>query len=297
MGRRSGLGRGLEALIPTTPGPGSSTGSPGLTELPIDQIEPNHYQPRSHFDEEALDSLAASIRQLGILQPVLVRPVGDDRYELIAGERRWRAAKRAGLTSIPALVRAAESQDSLEQALVENLHREDLSPLEEAAAYDQLMKDFSLSQEQVASRVGKSRSAVANAVRLLQLPPEVQQLLATGALSAGHARPLLALSNPDQQRELAERIVREEWTVRRVEEEVRRQTAPPPEPRPGRSASPVRPAALLELEELLSTRLDTRVTVELRRKRGRVIIDFADLDDLERIYRAMVDGREEDRVG
>ncbi len=291
MGRRSGLGRGLEALIPTTSDPGADRPR-GLTELPIDLVEPNHYQPRSYFDEEALGALADSIRQLGVLQPVLVRPVGD-RFELIAGERRWRAAQRAGLTSIPALVREAENEDSLEQALVENLHREDLGPLEEAAAYDQLMKDFSLSQEQVATRVGKSRSAVANTVRLLQLPSEIQQLLATGRLTAGHARALLGLSDPDQQREVADRIVAEDWTVRRVEDEVRRRTSVPAKADRDQPSPPsVRPAALLEMEELLANRLDTRVRVEMGRRRGRVVIDFADLDDLERIYRAMVAGPE-----
>ena len=183
MARRSGLGKGLGSLIPTTERLQDSDAI--LRELPISEIVANTFQPRSHFDEEALVSLAASIRAVGVLQPILVRELGEDSYELIAGERRWRAAKRAGLQTIPAIVRTAEDEGSLEQALVENLHREDLGALEEAAAYQQLIEEFKLTQDQVATRVGKSRSAVANTMRLLQLPTSIQRLLGEGQLSAG----------------------------------------------------------------------------------------------------------------
>jgi ParB family chromosome partitioning protein len=303
VARRSGLGKGLGALIPASEQSGD--GGPQLRELPITQIEPNRYQPRSHFDEEALASLTASIREVGVLQPILVRPAGTDLYELIAGERRWRAAQRAGLATIPALVRTVQSEQSLEQALVENLHREDLNPLEEAAAYQQLIDDFSLTQDQVATRVGKSRSAVANTIRLLQLPGAVQKLVAEGQLSAGHARAILGVPDQAFQEELARLAVAEELTVREVEELVRRQVQGDEPPTTDAAAqvapSPVetssrhepgetRPAAILELEALLADRLDTRVKVTLGADRGRVIIEFATLDDLERIYGVITAG-------
>lgn len=302
MARRSGLGKGLGALIPASED--ARDGGPQLRELPISQIEPNRYQPRSHFDEEALASLTASIREVGVLQPILVRPAGTDLYELIAGERRWRAAQRAGLSTIPALVRTVQSEQSLEQALVENLHREDLNPLEEAAAYQQLIDDFSLTQDQVATRVGKSRSAVANTIRLLQLPGAVQKLVAEGRLSAGHARAILGVPDQAFQEELARLAVAEELTVREVEELVRRQVqgdepsttdgagpvTPPVETSTPREPGETRPAAILELEALLADRLDTRVKVTLGADRGRVIIEFATLDDLERIYGVITAG-------
>ncbi len=295
MQKRSGLGRGLGALIPTEIAGGAGA---TLLDLPTGAIEPNRLQPREHFDEETLASLTASIRELGVLQPVLVRRLADDRYELIAGERRWRAAKRAGLPSIPALVREVDDRHSLEQALVENLHRQDLNVLEEAAAYSQLMDDFNLTQEEVAQRVGKSRSAVANTLRLFHLPPLVQRLIADGRLSAGHARAILGTPDRAIQETLAEEAVEKGWSVREVEAAVRIQTTAPPEESVGSdaegTASPaeisppdpsLREPALLELEELLSARLDTRVNVSIGAKRGRIVVEFADLDDLERIYR------------
>ncbi|MEZ5133743.1 MAG: ParB/RepB/Spo0J family partition protein [Acidimicrobiales bacterium] len=217
VARRSGLGKGIEALIPTVREPDGVE----LQELPVDQIRPNHYQPRVEFDDDSIDGLAGSIAQLGVLQPILVRP-RDDGYELIAGERRWRAAQRAGLERIPALVREIEDQDSLEQALVENLHREDLNPLEEAAAYELLISEFDLTQDQVADRVGKSRPAIANTIRLLQLPPPVQQLLVDGSISAGHGRALLGLPDPADQQRLAVRCAGQRWTVRQTEAQVRK---------------------------------------------------------------------------
>jgi ParB family chromosome partitioning protein len=296
VARRSGLGKGLGALIPT--GEGVNAESTALQEIPCSAVRPNQHQPRNYFDEEALVSLSASIRELGVLQPILVRPAGAGQYELIAGERRWRAAKRAGLQTIPALVRDVEDAGALEQALVENLHREDLNALEEAAAYQQLMEDFKLTQEQVGIRVGKSRSAVTNTLRLFQLPPSVQKLVADRKLSAGHARALLGSPDRLYQETLARRAVAEDLSVRAVEEAVRDHEEDPVEPAPpvgsaGRGHL-LRPAGLLELEELLSAHLDTRVSVTMGSKRGRVAIDFATIEDLERIYRAMTDGNERD---
>jgi ParB family transcriptional regulator, chromosome partitioning protein len=305
MARRSGLGKGLSSLIP--PGEAAPTGSdeaPILIDIPVADITPNRHQPRVHFDEESLSELTASIHQLGVLQPVLVRPSESGTgYELIAGERRWRAASRAGLATIPALVRRTDDLAVVEQALVENLHRQDLTPLEEAAAFQQLVDDFGLTHEQIAERVGKSRSAITNTLRLLGLPPSIQHLLADAKLSAGHARALLATPDRGLQEQLARRAVEEGWNVRMTEEAVRRggvqlpsddEDAPGPAPiapsHDGAGLAPstrLRPPGLLELEELLAGYLDTRVNVQMSAKRGRVAIDFADLADLERIYRRM----------
>jgi len=302
VARRSGLGRGLGALIPT-----DVTGETGsaLREVPVEAIAPNPHQPRTYFDEEALATLTASVAELGVLQPVLVRELGNDRFELIAGERRWRAAKRAGLPSIPVVVRAVDEVLSLEQALVENLHREDLNPLEEAAAYQQLMEDFALTQEQVAQKVGKSRSSVANTLRLFQLPPSIQRLVAENQLAAGHAKALLGTPDRSFQERLAKEIVARGLSVREAEDAVRLHNeaaeaaeaeggvegpAPaPPAPAPRR----LRPPGLLELEELLADHLDTRVKVSMAgaNGRGKVVVEFGGLEDLERIYRVMTEGR------
>jgi len=297
MARRSGLGRGLGSLIPTEL-PGQSTSA--LREVPIGSIRPNTRQPRTYFDEEAMSSLAASIRELGVLQPVLVKelPGETETYELIAGERRWRAARRAGLQTIPVLAQTATGEvQSLEQALVENLHREDLNPLEEAAAYQQLIDDFSFTHEQVAKRVGKSRAAVTNTLRLLQLPAGVQRALADSTISAGHARALLGTPDRALQEGLVGRIISEGLTVRAVEDEIRQaQEALAPPPASGttngttRRSGPKRlpEPGLLELEELLAAFLNTRVKVDLKNRKGRLVIEFATLEDLERIYRTMV---------
>jgi ParB family chromosome partitioning protein len=308
MARRSGgLGKGLSSLIP--PGETTPTGAESeavLRDIPVADISPNPHQPRVHFDEESLSELTASIQQIGVLQPILVRQV-DTGFELVAGERRWRAATRAGLATIPAVVRTADDQASVEQALVENLHRQDLTALEEAAAYQQLTEDFGLTHEDIADRVGKSRSAITNTLRLLQLPPTIQHLLADGRLSAGHARALLATPDRALQEELARLAVEEGWTVRTVELAVKQGGAPeaptptpvaPPADAPtepsfdGAGVAPttrLRPPGLLELEELLASHLDTRVSVQMGAKKGRVGIDFADLEDLERIYRRMTE--------
>ncbi len=291
--RRSGLGRGLSALIPTEV---ASESTSALVELPVTSVRPNPDQPREHFDEETLASLSASIRELGVLQPVLVKQAADGSYELIAGERRLRAAKRAGLTTIPAIVREADRVAALEQALVENLHRQDLNALEEAAGYSQLIEDLGLTHEQVATRVGKSRVSITNSLRLFQLPPSVQKLVANGELSGSHAKALLGTPDRGLQETLARRAVAEDMSVRAVEEAVRAAVARPQGPVPSTKAAPTTPRSRLpepgvaELERLLSDHLDTRVKVELGSKRSSVIIDFADLDDLERIYLRMTAG-------
>jgi ParB family transcriptional regulator, chromosome partitioning protein len=296
VAQRGGLGRGLGALIPTG---GAPAGPTGLEELPLASIRPNQYQPRDRFDEEALVSLSESIRELGVLQPVLVRPSDDGTgYELIAGERRWRAARRAGLQTIPAIIRTVDDVLSLEQALVENLHRTDLGPLEEATAYQQLAEEFQLTHEQIAQRVGRSRATVSNTLRLLQLPASIQRLVQDGQIQMGHARALLATPDRSYQEHLAQRVVREGLSVRDVEEAVRARSGLDDDDGGGASSSPrvsapsaaTRPAGLLELEELLSEHLETRVQVSLSTRRGKILIEFADLDDLERIYRRMSSG-------
>ena len=280
---KTGLGRGLGALIPSTST--SKEGSyyseaTGYQEVPIGSISVNPYQPRDVFDEDALNSLSLSIREVGVLQPVLIRRKSSDTFELIAGERRWRAAKRAGKETIPAIVRDVEDLTSLEHALVENLHRQDLGPLEEAAAYQQLIDDFQLSQEAVAKRVGKSRPAIANALRLLQLPSSVQGFLMDGRLTAGHARALLGLSSRQEQDQLANRAIEENLTVREVERIVRDGSV-------STKGTKKRPAkksvAELEVERILSELLSTRVGVTIGSRRGKITIDFANNDDLTRI--------------
>ncbi len=285
MARRGGLGKGLGALIPSGPG---MEAEGGLREIEVASIRPNQYQPRERFDEELLNELTESVREVGILQPVLVRPIGDE-FELIAGERRWHAARRLGLNRIPALVRESDDAAALEQALVENVHRSDLNALEEAGAYQQLIEDFSLTHEAVASRVGKSRTAVTNTLRLLQLPPAVQKLVRDDALSMGHARALLGTPDRALQERLAATAVKEGWSVRAIEQAVKgtgtAKTAPVDATR---ATSPLRPPGLTELEGLLGDHLDTRVSIGMGPKRGKVTIDFSDLADLERIYKTIV---------
>jgi ParB family transcriptional regulator, chromosome partitioning protein len=304
MARRSGLGKGLSSLIPMD-GVSSDGAIAELKEIPIAAVAPNPNQPRQYFDEESLVELSASIAEMGVLQPILVRPLEDDLYELVAGERRLRAAQRAGLATIPAIVRTTTDLSSVEQALVENLHRSDLAPLEEAAAYQQLLEDFGLTHDELATRVSKSRSAITNAIRLLGLPPTVQSLLADGQLSAGHARALLGTPDRSRQESLARTAVDEGWTVRMVEQAVRADVTgadiEPDRQLDNRDGSPsgtidgagltpatrLRPPGLLELEELLAEHLETRVSVQLGVHRGKITIDFADLEDLERVYRQM----------
>ena len=310
MAERRKLGKGLSTLIPTeratpdsapttqgspatpTPAPAAALPASALRDVPIGAIVPNPNQPRMHFDEESLTDLSKSIKEIGVLQPLLVRETAPGKYQLIAGERRWRAAQRAKLTEIPVVVREITELDSVEQALVENLHRQDLTALEEAHAYQQLVDDFSLTHEQVAKRVGKSRAVITNALRLLTLPASIQGYLADGSLAGSHARALLGCSDTKLMEQLAHQAVKEEWSVRATEDAVRAGVGSSPKGDDhGRPKVPtLRPAGILELENLLAELLDTKVGVSMNGKRGKVTIDFADLADLERIYHLMIGG-------
>jgi ParB family transcriptional regulator, chromosome partitioning protein len=297
VARPSGLGRGLGALIPSAGDVGASpqmTAGTSLVELPIAAIRPNTYQPREEFDDDALESLAESIRELGVLQPILVRAISETDYELIAGERRWRAARRAGLTTVPALIRRVEDRVSLEQALVENLQRQDLNALEEAVALQQLIDDFSLTHEDVAKRVGKSRAAVTNSLRLLALSPNLQRMVRDGRLSASHARALLTITDKSYQESLAKRVVTEELSVRQTEEAARARQ-PNAAVRTGSPSAKAkgadRPAGLIELEVLLAEHLQTKVAIDLPPAgSGKISVQVADLSDLERVFRIMTTG-------
>ncbi|SCK22564.1 chromosome segregation DNA-binding protein [Streptomyces sp. WMMB 714] len=262
-----------------------------FAEVPLEAITPNPRQPREVFDEDALAELVTSIQEVGLLQPVVVRQLGPSRYELIMGERRWRACREAGLERIPAIVRATDDEKLLLDALLENLHRAQLNPLEEAAAYDQLLKDFSCTHDQLADRIGRSRPQVSNTLRLLRLSPSVQRRVAAGVLSAGHARALLSVEDGDEQDRLAHRIVAEGLSVRAVEEIVTMmgsspKSAPKSKPRAGKRVSP----ALDELAGRLSDRFETRVKVDLGQKKGKIVVEFASVDDLERILGQLAPG-------
>ena len=291
MNAQRGLGRGLGALIPT--------GQSVYREVPLSAVEVNPLQPRQHFEAASLEALSDSIRQIGVLQPIVVRETGIvGRFEIIAGERRWRAARSAGLDTIPVVIRAADDETSLTHALIENVHRADLNPLEEAAAYRQLIDDFGVTHDELGRRMGRSRAAVTNSLRLLSLPVIVQRYLMDGELSAGHARALLGCDDPIELELLAERAVDEGWSVRTVEEAVRSLSAAPEsgssaepsaaeagEPEPAADAD--RPAAVLEVETALAAALATSVEVQLGRRGGQIVIRFADLMDLARLYEAM----------
>jgi ParB family chromosome partitioning protein len=295
VARRGGLGKGLGALIP--PGTEIDADAGGLEELPVAAISPNRFQPRDHFDEAALGALADSIRAVGVLQPVLVRPAGDG-YELVAGERRWRAARRIGMQTIPAIVRETDDAEALEHALIENLHRDGLNPLEEAAAYQQLIEEFGLTHDEVAARVGKGRATVTNSLRLLQLPPSIQRLVQEGKLGMGHARALLGTPDRAFQERLAKQVVADDLSVRATEEAVREHqgTATGAEQATRSPAHKLRPPGLLELEELLGDYLETRVAISMSSARGKVVVEFSTLEDLERIYRLMTEAPPEARA-
>jgi ParB family transcriptional regulator, chromosome partitioning protein len=299
---RRGLGKGLGALIPTGPPlpligdqepgrPGSQLPISGayLEEIPVDAIVANRRQPRQAFDEDSMAELAASIESVGLLQPVVVRRLSGERYELIMGERRWRACQLAGIDIIPAIVRETSDDELLRNALIENLHREQLNPLEEAAAYQQLLDDFSATHEELARRIGRSRPHISNTIRLLSLPPAVQKRVAAGVLSAGHARALLSVEDAVAQEELAHRIVAEGLSVRAVEEIVAVGARPEKKARRAGAATPVAPA-LKDLADRLSDIFETRVKVELGQRKGKIVVEFATLDDLERIVRSMSPG-------
>ena len=326
--QRRGLGKGLGALIPDVPRTGSAApGGPGpsgtaydvgaanghqhtvgpaaigeaadsglrqvagayFEEVAVGSITPNPRQPRRTFDEEALEELAASITEVGLLQPVVVRKLGGGGYELVMGERRWRASQQAGLEFIPAIVRETPDTDMLRDALLENLHRQQLDPLEEAAAYQQLLDDFGATHEQLAQKVGRSRPHISNTLRLLNLPPGVQKKLAAGVISAGHARALLSLDDPLAQEHLAQRIVAEGLSVRSVEEIVSVRSVEDTTAKPSRkptAAKPVSPG-LRRLSDRLSDLFETRVKVEMGQRKGKIVVEFASLDDLDRIVNAM----------
>ncbi|MQA78274.1 MAG: ParB/RepB/Spo0J family partition protein [Streptosporangiales bacterium] len=296
--QRRGLGRGLASLIPTgvpqggtatTPGPEQPDAVPGahLVEVPVDAIEPNPRQPRQVMDEEALAELVASIRAVGLLQPVVVRHLSGGSYQLIMGERRWRASKEAGLERIPAIVRETNDDAMLRDALLENLHRAQLNPLEEAAAYQQLLDDFSSTHDELASRIGRSRSQITNTLRLLRLSAPVQRRVAAGVISAGHARALLALDSGAAQERLASRIVAEGLSVRNVEELVTTGVAGEEDkPRRRSQKRPVAPG-VEDLAGKLSDVFDTRVRVDLGARKGRIVVEFASLEDLERLVGLM----------
>ncbi len=308
--RRGGLGRGLAALIPSglpvssgdaesrpeTSGPQPDRGAPRgdvagavYQEVSIDAIVPNSRQPRHVFDEESLGELEHSIREFGLMQPIVVRTTGAGRYELVMGERRWRAAQQAGLEHIPAIVRHTADDAMLRDALLENIHRVQLNPLEEAAAYQQLLEEFDVTHEELASRIGRSRPVITNTIRLLRLPVAVQRRLAAGVLSAGHARALLSLEGAGAQEELAGRIVAEGMSVRATEEAVTLARRTPGASRPARPAPrrPLQAPGLQGLAERLSNGFDTRVKIDLGRRKGRIVIEFGSVDDLERIVSLM----------
>jgi ParB family transcriptional regulator, chromosome partitioning protein len=312
---KRGLGKGLGALIPS--GPPASVMLPGLSspasvtdlseaeaaaaisgayleEIPVSAIVPNPRQPRQVFDEDSLAELAASIEAVGLLQPVVVRRAAAGQFELIMGERRWRACQLAGIDVIPAIVRDTADDDMLRDALMENLHREQLNPLEEAAAYQQLLDDFSATHEELARRIGRSRPHISNTIRLLNLPPAVQKRVAAGVLTAGHARALLGVEDPNLQEQLAHRIVAEGLSVRAVEEIVALGAESAKKPRTPTPRGPVAPG-LRDLADRLSDVFETRVKVELGQRKGKIVVEFASLDDLERIVRTMSPGLEPGR--
>jgi ParB family chromosome partitioning protein len=299
MSKKTGLGKGLSALIPDYVSnqepdlvdkneseqdvlmtPGSE-----LRQVSLADIERNPYQPRTVFNDEKLSELTISIQEVGVLQPILLREQ-NGRYELIAGERRWLAARRAGLSSIPAVVRRVQDVESFEQAIIENLHREDLNPIDEAVAYHRLMDEFSMTQQQVAERVGRSRPAVANALRLLHLSSDIQRLIMDGALSAGHARCLAGVTDRKIQEKLVSRIVSEALSVRQLESIVNdlQDESNYTNKEKVIFGTSVKEAAYLEVEKVLSERFNTKVSVVSRGKKGRLVIEFADPDDLQRIF-------------
>ena len=283
--KRGGLGRGLSALIP-----GAVEEGAGMVEVPVGAVAPNPRQPRTNFDDETLRSLAASIREVGVLQPIVVRRTGE-AYELIAGERRLRAAKLAGLATVPVILRDSGDADTLREALIENIHRDDLGPIELAEAFRELLEELGLKQETLADRLGVSRSHIANTIRLLQLPADVQQLLADGRIQAGHGRALLSLNDAEAQTSLALRAAAEDLSVRDVEELVRRYIEQPTSAREQRAenAQPApSSASMVEVEEILSEQLATRVAIQMGKKRGRIVVEFGSADDLDRIVSEII---------
>lgn len=287
--RRSGLGRGLDSILPSQERGDGLEGKGSLDEVDVDHIDPNPRQPRSSFEDEALAELTASIRELGVLQPLLVRAMPTGRFELIAGERRLRASKAAGRSTVPVVIVDTDEQGSLERALVENLHREDLNAIEEAAAYKQLIEDGGLTQEALGEKLGRTRGTISNSLRLLELPVTVQRLVIDGRLSAGHGRALLGLENPVLQERLAKRVASEELSVRKTEDVVRTYQGMTG----GKGSSPrlqgkERAPMVVEAQRRLGERLQTRVRVEMGKRKGKIVVDFVSLEELERLLDVMV---------
>ena len=280
-GRRSGLGRGLETLIPTQ----EDEEATGYRNVPIDQIVPNPDQPRRRFDDETLEELAASMKEVGLLQPVVLT-AADDGYQLIAGERRWRAAKRAGLVDIPAVIRETAGRSTLVEALVENVQRQDLTAIEEAHAYQQLLETHGMTQEQVADRVGKSRPTVSNTLRLLQLVDEIQEMVDVGDLSPGHARALVGVEDTKYALHLATQARDEGWSVRQMEDAVRSRREI--ESGPATRVRQLRPLEIIELESRLTEKLGAAVKISYHNEKGKVEIRFGSVEELERLYRFFV---------
>jgi ParB family chromosome partitioning protein len=280
--KKGGLGRNLDSLIPT-PIKLSGTSQPiaDRGEVPLSSISPNPKQPRSVFDSDALNELAASIKEIGILQPPVVRKISADKYELIMGERRYRAAKLAGLTTIPVIIRETTDNELLREALIENIHRSNLNSLEEAAAYNQMLTDFGFTHDELASKLGKSRPVITNTLRLLNLPPSVQKRLAAGTLSAGHARALLGLANPEEMERLANKIINEGLSVRATEELIALGSAG--RKVSGKKSKPKSAGKYQELVERLEDALDTRVHIQSGKSGGKILIEYADGQDLQRI--------------
>ncbi|GAA3619342.1 ParB/RepB/Spo0J family partition protein [Lentzea roselyniae] len=306
--RKGGLGRGLAALIPQGPPPGApSTIRPAAAgngsgakpqpvgevagavyrEIAVTAIKTNPKQPRQVFDQDAIDELSFSIKEFGLMQPIVVRELGGDAYELVMGERRWRATQQAGLKTIPAIVRQTGDDVMLRDALLENIHRVQLNPLEEAAAYQQLLEEFGVTHEQLADRIGRSRPVVTNTIRLLKLPLPVQRRVAAGVLSAGHARALLGLDDAGMQEDLAAKIVAEGMSVRATEEAVTLAKNEKPKKEKAAPRKQMHAPGLQELAERLSDNFDTRVKVELGQRKGRIVVEFGSVDDLERIIGLM----------
>ena len=289
--RRSGLGRGLGALLPQGDAVEERTDPGSQNSVSLDAIDPNPNQPRSEFDDEALNELARSIEELGILQPLLVRDMGAGRYELIAGERRLRASKLAGLTEVPVMVVETDDRGSLERAIVENIHRSDLNPIEEAVAYRHLMEDAGLTQEALGERLGRNRVTITNALRLLDLPSGIQRLLVDRRITSGHGKALLGLESNPFQEKLARRVADEKLSVRETEDLVRRYQSMTSNVTGTSSGSPVsRPAEVTDAQRMLADRLQTRVRVEFGKRKGKIVMDFASLDELKRLTALIADG-------
>lgn len=285
--RRSGLGRGLDALLPTSE-PEETSSHEGLLRVPVDAIAPNPQQPRKDFDEDEIEELAASIESLGILQPLLVRTSGPGRFELIAGERRLRASKLAGLDEVPVLVVETDDRGSLERAIVENVHRSNLSPIEEAAGYKQLIEEGGLTQEQLGERLGKSRVTVSNSLRLLDLPTSVQALLGHRRLTTGHGKALLQLQGNPLQERLARRAAEEGMSVRETEELARKfEAMGAPSKASGGTRAPM-PASVTEAQRRLADHLQTRVRIEMGKRKGRIVVDFVSVEELERLLQTIL---------